>query len=259
MATELRKTGISVVGDMPWGTHFCHFYETKEDLLDILIPYFKAGLEDNEFCIWVVSDPLGEEEARSALREVIPEADQYLSAGHIEIVPHTNFPTSHQQTSPAGRIEIVPHTEWYLKGGAIVAKQGIDGWNQKLAASLAEGFAGLRGNGNEAWLTEENRNDFIQYEKTLDEKLADQRMIVLCSYPLSSSSAAQVFDVVNAHQVAVIRRRGNWEVIETPELKRAKQEIQRLNEELEQRVVERTRELAAANEELRREIAERQQ
>src|SRR5947207_15325619 len=82
-------------------------------------------------------------------------------------------------------------------------------------------------------------------------------MIVLCSYPLSSSSAAQIFDVVNAHQLAVIRRHGNWEVLETPEVKRAKQEIQRLNEELEQRVVERTKELAAANEELRKEIAER--
>ncbi len=34
MATALRKTGISIVGDMPWGTHFCHFHETKEDLLD---------------------------------------------------------------------------------------------------------------------------------------------------------------------------------------------------------------------------------
>src|SRR5205823_12556730 len=67
----------------------------------------------------------------------------------------------------------------------------------------------------------------------------------------------QIFDVVNAHQLAVIRRHGNWEVLETPEVKRAKQEIQRLNEELEQRVVERTKELAAANEELRKEIAER--
>src|SRR5437016_9814841 len=99
MATELRKTGISVVGDMPWGTHFCHFYETKEDLLDILIPYFKAGLENEEFCIWVVSAPLGEEEARNALKQVIPEADRYLSAGHIEIVPYTHFPPSRQQTS----------------------------------------------------------------------------------------------------------------------------------------------------------------
>ena len=50
MTTELRKSGISTVGDVPWGTHFCHFYETKEDLLDILIPYFKTGLENSEFC-----------------------------------------------------------------------------------------------------------------------------------------------------------------------------------------------------------------
>src|SRR5205085_9592562 len=46
-------------------------------------------------------------------------------------------------------------------------------------------------------------------------------------------------------------------VVETPELKQAKQEIKRLNEELERRVVERTKQLAATNEELRKEIAER--
>jgi PAS domain S-box-containing protein len=257
MAKELRNSGISVVGEVPWGTHLCHFYETKEDLLNILIPYFNTGLENNEFCVWVVSDPLGEEEAKNAFRQAVPEADRYLTTGHIEICSHSIFPSSRQQTFPTGRIEIVPHTDWYLKGGAFIAEQVLDGWNEKLADALAKGYAGLRGNGNEAWLTEENRKDFIQYEKTLDEKLANQRMIVLCSYPLSGSSAAQVLDVVNAHQVAVIRRRGNWEVIETPEVKRAKQEIQRLNEELEQRVVERTRKLAAANEELRKEIAER--
>lgn len=30
MTTEMRKSGIDVVGDMPWGTHFCLFYEPKE-------------------------------------------------------------------------------------------------------------------------------------------------------------------------------------------------------------------------------------
>src|SRR5204863_9475571 len=82
-------------------------------------------------------------------------------------------------------------------------------------------------------------------------------MIVLCTYPLSGSSSAPGIDVVNTHQLAVIKRRGNWEVIETPEEKRAKQEVQRLNQELEQRVIERTTELAAANEDLKTEIAER--
>ena len=32
VAGALSKTGISVIGDMPWGRHFCHRYETKEDL-----------------------------------------------------------------------------------------------------------------------------------------------------------------------------------------------------------------------------------
>ena len=52
--SSLRPTGLSVIGAMPWGTHFCHFYETKQDLLDMLVPYFKAGLENKEFCLWVV-------------------------------------------------------------------------------------------------------------------------------------------------------------------------------------------------------------
>jgi hypothetical protein len=49
MATEMRKTGVDVVGDMvAWGAHFCLFYETKEDLLDTLISYCKSGLEREE-------------------------------------------------------------------------------------------------------------------------------------------------------------------------------------------------------------------
>ena len=46
-----RKTGLDMMGNVPSGTHICHFYQTKEDLLDILVPYFKAGLEGNELCI----------------------------------------------------------------------------------------------------------------------------------------------------------------------------------------------------------------
>jgi len=46
MNKNLRSSGIDIIGDVPWGTHFCQFYQTKEDLMDILVPYFKAGLEN---------------------------------------------------------------------------------------------------------------------------------------------------------------------------------------------------------------------
>ncbi len=55
---DRRKSGVPLIGDLPWGSHFCQFYQTKNDLLDILVPYFTAGLNNNEFCLWAVSAPL---------------------------------------------------------------------------------------------------------------------------------------------------------------------------------------------------------
>jgi len=69
MAERIRKSGIGSIGDIPWGTHFCQFYQTKEDLLDILVPYFKAGLENNEFCMWITAKPLKEQEAFKRRRD----------------------------------------------------------------------------------------------------------------------------------------------------------------------------------------------
>jgi hypothetical protein len=47
MTPTYRKTGVRVMGEMPWGIHICIFYASKEDLLDTLVPYFKAGLDNN--------------------------------------------------------------------------------------------------------------------------------------------------------------------------------------------------------------------
>jgi len=65
----MRRAGIDVVGDIPWGTHFCLFYDTKADLLETLVSYCKAGLQSQEFCLWVVAPPVTREDALEALRQ----------------------------------------------------------------------------------------------------------------------------------------------------------------------------------------------
>jgi len=30
MTTQFRKTGLGVLGEMAWGSHCCHFYQTRE-------------------------------------------------------------------------------------------------------------------------------------------------------------------------------------------------------------------------------------
>jgi len=237
MLTEMRKTGVDVVGDMPWGTHFCLFYETKADLLDTLVSYCKAGLESQEFCLWVVAEPLAVEDARRALKRDVPDLDQYLADQSIEIV--------------AAR-------DWYLQDGAFDLNRVISGWNEKLARASARGYAGVRVTGDTAWLEKKDWNDFCEYEESLNQAIAGQRLAVLCTYPLAACGAAEILDVVRTHQFAVTKRRGSWDVIETAGHKQAKAEIKRLNEELEQRVLERTSQLTAVNEELTKEVLQRQ-
>jgi PAS domain S-box-containing protein len=229
---------MSIIGDVPWGTHFCHFYETKQDLLDTLVPYFKAGLESKEFCLWVVSNSelITVEEAKEALEQAVPDLDRHLSDEDIEILDGP---------------------DWYLKEDVFNLERVMSAWDAKLNRALALGYDGMRISGDTFWLGEKDWKDFCVYEKQLDDSLTDRPVTALCTYPLAKSGAAQILDVVQTHQFAIARRQGKWEVVETTELVQAKAEIKRLNEELEQRVVERTRELAATNEELSHEIIER--
>jgi C4-dicarboxylate-specific signal transduction histidine kinase len=230
MATETRKTGIEVFGDMPWGSHFCLFYETKGDLLDTLSSYCKAGLEGREFCLWVVAEPLTIKEATDALKAAILDLDRYLADSSIEIVSARN---------------------WYLQGGTFDLKRVTSCWREKLAGAMARGYVGARVTGDTAWLEKKDWKDFCEYEEGLNEAVANQRLAVLCTYPLAACGAVEILDVVRTHQFALAKRQGGWDVIETAGHKQAKAEINRLNKELEQRVVERTRELMRASEALR--------
>jgi transcriptional regulator with PAS, ATPase and Fis domain len=235
--SELRKTGVDVVGDIPWGTHFCLFYDTKADLLETSVCYCKAGLQSEEFCLWVIAPPVTDEDALQAMQKAVPDFDRYLLGNSIEIV--------------AAR-------DWYLQDGTFDLKRVIAGWNEKLARASAKGCAGVRVTGDTAWLERKHWNDFCEYEDSLNGAIANQHLAVLCTYPLAACGATEILDVVRTHQFAVTRRRGNWDLIETAGHKQAKAEIKRLNEELEQRVIERTSQLAAVNEDLRNEVLERQ-
>ena len=64
------------LGEVPWGSHVCQFFQNGCDLRDTLVPYFKAGLENNERCLFVAMEPFSAENARSALRAAVGNFDR---------------------------------------------------------------------------------------------------------------------------------------------------------------------------------------
>lgn len=193
------KTGIDILGDVPWGVHSCLFYKTKEDLFDILVLYFKAGLENNEFCMWVTSGPLSVEEAEEALRESVPDFDRYLRKGQIRIVSDL---------------------EWYLKNNVFNLQRVLNAWADQLNQALSSGFAGMRVTGDGYGLGREVWGKFADYEKEVNNVIGKYRMLAICSYCIDECGTSDIIDVVSCHQSAIIRRKGKWEVIESGERKK---------------------------------------
>jgi PAS domain-containing protein len=204
MKDDLRKTGVNGISNVPWGTHFCMFYESKEDLINILVPYFKAGLENNEFCMWVTSEPLNTEEAEKALRLTLPNIDVYLEKGQLEIIPYN---------------------EWYIIEGEFDSDRVLNGWVNKLNNSQDNGFDGLRLTGNTSWLEKNDWNNFVDYEEEVDSILINYPMIAMCTYSIDKCNASEIIEVVNNHEFALVKRQGEWTQFESTKKKKMKEAL----------------------------------
>ncbi len=240
-----RDSGIDIIGKIPWGTHFCQFYETRDDLKDILISYFKAGLESNEYCMWITSEPFNVEDTMEAMRNAMNNFDYYLNKGQIEIVPHT---------------------KWYLLKDISDYQKVLNGWVEKLEHALKKGYSGLRLSGNTFWLEGYDIwADFAQYEQEINNMIGNYKMIAICTYSLLQCSINDILDVVNTHQFALIKQKGSWRLIENAEHKETKavlrteilerkkleEKLMQLNAELEERVKKRTEEIIKTTLELK--------
>jgi signal transduction histidine kinase len=240
MAIETRKTGIDVVRDIgAWGNHFCLFYETKEDLLDTLVSYCKSGLENGEYCLWVVAEFFTVEAARDALKDAVPDLSRHLADSNLELVSDR---------------------DWFGRSGMFEHERARHNWSERLVRAGARSYRGVRATGDTTWLAKKDWNHWCDFEDGMNEvfrglvtswPIGSQRLAMLCTYPLAGCGAPQLLDVVRTHQFVLARRYGSWDVVETAGLKQAKAEILRLNEELEQRVVERTSQLTQASDALR--------
>jgi DNA-binding CsgD family transcriptional regulator len=201
-----RNSGIRVMPKVQWGTHLCVLYDSKEDLLDTGVGWFEAGLADNELCLWIVSDPITEDDALQALHEGIAGFEKYHRKGQFQ------FRDTHR----------------WCDLDRLGLQKVIGQFHDNMKEALEKGYSGLRVNGNTFWSGSNRWQEFQEFELALNQSLAGEKIVLLCTYPLRTASALEVLDVVEAHHSAIIRRNKDWEFLETPELKAAKQEIRRL-------------------------------
>lgn len=175
------------------GDHVCQFYDQAEELGDVLVPYFKAGLERGESCLWIAGEPYGAGRADSAMRSAVADFDQRAATGQMRILARD---------------------EWYGTYGALGADEAIRDRLRWKDEALASGFKGVRSGGDLSGLYESRLDAFLEYERAADKAFRHQPMAAICCYCLARFSGKRVLDVMHRHRFGLAKRHGLWKPIE---------------------------------------------
>lgn len=182
---EPRKSGIGILNDVAWGKHICAFYGSKEDLLSMLIPYFKAGLLNNELCFWSLSEDLNVEDAEAALSKEIAHLDAYIRKGQMKIIDSKQL-----YEDPAGFDQ----------------EKAINFWIEEEKNALKQGFDGMRVSGSGNWAHGFKWQSLCNYEKRVNDIIGTKKVIAICTYSFYKFSMLEMMAVGIHHAVIIAKQ-----------------------------------------------------
>jgi PAS domain S-box-containing protein len=195
-----RPSGIPSVGELPWGSHICVFYTSEAELHEVLVPFVKAGLENNERCCWEVRSSASRDETTRVLADGLADFAEYLALAQIEIV---------------------------LSEGSAESAQPDRAIERRLDEAILAGFDGLRLISH-AGIDAEGR----ALTPGVD---AIRRLNVVAAflYPREKHGAVGLFQAVQGHRFGLVRNCGVWEILEGSEAHVARDDLERSEEKLE--------------------------
>jgi len=192
--SHITHFGLPGIEHIPFGVHACHFYSNRDELVRALVPYFVAGVNANERCLWVTAPPLP---AR--------EAVQALCASGVE------------DAIQAGALRILDFDDWYASSVGLKGLDVLQVWLDDEERALAAGYSGLRIAGNMSFLKPVEWSTFIECEKAVTAHFKNRRIVALCSYALAQCNDQQMSDVRHAHHCALQGSDIDWKWIDPPQ------------------------------------------
>ncbi|MEN8500829.1 MULTISPECIES: MEDS domain-containing protein [Paraburkholderia] len=183
MTTGTRQSGFSALGPISWGTHLCHFYESRSELLSVTADFLHAGLANHEVGVWVAPALLGPDKARYMLTRTEPALAEYIDAGQLQILDGA---------------QLYARPKSGFNGGATV---GL--WSAAINEALGRGFEGLRVAGDAVCDESTDWIALLDYEASLKDRLASRPIIGLCTYCVQRLRSAQSQEIARLHDATI--------------------------------------------------------
>ena len=190
---NVTDCGIPGIKLVPYGIHLCHVYQERQELVDSLAPYFRAGLRQHERCLWLTAPPLPAAEARSEMARLLPAVDAVIERGDLRIIDAA---------------------DWYGNGCSFTKSAAIERWLEEEEDALAQAYNGVRIAQNTSFLAPSDAAAWIEYEHAVTNALQERRIVALCSFDLRQWQATDIFDIIRVHHFTLDRPDDHWQVLE---------------------------------------------
>jgi hypothetical protein len=186
----MPASGVRGTHDIPLGSHLCLFYRRPKEFLQVTASFLRAGLTENELCVWVLPPPL-----------TIPLALNELS--HQGLNPSALIATK--------QLQIISSNECFFPDGTFEVESALNRVAAFPAVAHQLGYSSVRAAGGPGqFLSEERRRTFMCYERHATPIIADLPFIGLCCYATTDCLATDLFDIMNAHPGALLRTYTGW-------------------------------------------------
>ncbi|MFP2905286.1 MEDS domain-containing protein [Pyxidicoccus sp. 3LFB2] len=166
------------------GDHVCLIYDSFEEQMAAMVPFFREGLARGESCAYIVDEHAAEEVAAA------------LTAHGLDVA----------SARASGALQFLTKRDAYLRSGTFDPVAMIAFLRETQDAALAAGFTGLRVTGEMTWaLGPETGNDkLIEYEALLNRFFPQSRSLAICQYSRRRFPAEIIRDTLRTHPVAVV-------------------------------------------------------
>ncbi len=182
---------------VPQSNQISAIYRDIAELTELLIIYFKQGIETGEYCLWISPDDLFAEETKNELKKSGIDVERFINSSQLEILPaeslHKNILTLESRI-----------TELVEKGYEKV---------------LSKDFTGFRTNFDftNLGITIEN---YLGIYKNVINKIAfnnSKNLTFLYTFPLDELSGITLLALMEENSI-VVKRKRKWKYLENLEI-----------------------------------------
>ncbi|MBW4888363.1 MEDS domain-containing protein [Mucilaginibacter sp. HMF5004] len=181
----IKQTSLTVCGEThSTPMHICGFFDGEDERYDVILPYLKEGLENNDEILNILESTSYNDHCHR-LQNAGIEVDSKLESGQLKVLSADDT---------------------YLQGGYFAADKMYKKLEDALISNEDAGYDSFRACGDMAWALKNvaGTDELIEYEAKLNQLVPQHVCSLICMYDINRFSARVLVDVLATHPYVIL-------------------------------------------------------